>query len=85
MQKCSGGLKVPKMAKNYISLLIYIKRNIFPAGMSIFYEYCHVKMVRASASQLSNYRVEVQISKMTDDNSYVLSAGAGQYNISLTL
>ena len=42
-------------------------------------------MVRASASQLSNYRVEVQISKMTDDNSYVLFDGAGQYNIPLTL
>ena len=43
-------------------------------------------MVRASASRLSyNNRVEVRISKITDDNSYVLFAGAGQYNISLTL
>ena len=39
-------------------------------------------MVRASASQLS---YKVRISKITDDNSYVLFAGAGQYNILLTL
>ena len=42
-------------------------------------------MVRASASQLSYNRVEVRISKITDDNSYVLFASAGQYYISLTL
>ena len=42
-------------------------------------------MVRASASQLSYNRVEVRISKITDDNSYVLFTAAGQYNISLTL
>ena len=38
-------------------------------------------MVRASASQLSYNRVEVRISKITDDNSYVLFSGAAQYNI----
>ena len=42
-------------------------------------------MVRASASQLSYNRVEVRISKITDGNSYVLFADAGQYNIVLTL
>ena len=71
--------------KNNISLFNYIKRNIFRAWMSIFKEYCYVKMVLASASQLSYNRVEVRISKITDDNSYVLFAGAGQYNILLTL
>ena len=29
-----------------------------------FYEYCHVKMVLASASQLSYNRAEMRISKM---------------------
>ena len=42
-------------------------------------------MVRASASQLSYNRVKVRISKIMDDNLYVLFAGASQYNISLTL
>ena len=36
-------------------------------------------------SEPSYNRVEMRISKITDDNSYVLFAGAGQYNILLTL